>query len=107
MELLVHVGESSIHESRLDMTATDKNQVTIIANEYNGAALILSYWTTALPNYAWILLCWAFFTFTSLLGVLVYGEMEFWLATFKFIATIALYLVAMSVVVLNVAAQHH
>lgn len=32
---------------------------------------------------------------TSLLGVLVYGEMEFWLATFKFIVIIILYLVAM------------
>jgi amino acid transporter len=32
---------------------------------------------------------------TSLLGVLVYGEMEFWLASFKFVVTLILYLVAM------------
>ena len=31
---------------------------------------------------------------TSLLGVLVYGEMEFWLASFKFAVTLILYLVA-------------
>lgn len=31
---------------------------------------------------------------TSLLGVVVYGEMEFWLASFKFAATLILYLVA-------------
>ncbi|EXJ78709.1 hypothetical protein A1O1_09111 [Capronia coronata CBS 617.96] len=68
--------------------------ITILANEYNGAALILTYWTTKLPNYAWILICWAFFMGTSLLGVLVYGEMEFWLASFKFAVTLALYLVA-------------
>ncbi|UPL03358.1 hypothetical protein LCI18_014292 [Fusarium solani-melongenae] len=67
---------------------------TILANEYNGAALVLSFWTDKLPNYAWILICWVFFMGTSLLGVLVYGEMEFWLATFKFIVTIILYLVA-------------
>jgi amino acid transporter len=32
---------------------------------------------------------------TSLLGVLVYGEMEFWLASFKFAVVIILYIVAM------------
>ncbi|RDW73578.1 hypothetical protein BP6252_07485 [Coleophoma cylindrospora] len=68
--------------------------VTILGNEYNGAALILSFWTDKLPNYAWILICWGFFMCTSLLGVLVYGEMEFWLASFKFIIVIILYLVA-------------
>ncbi|VUC26808.1 unnamed protein product [Clonostachys rosea] len=67
---------------------------TILANEYNGAALILSFWTDKLPNYAWILICWVFFMGTSLLGVLVYGEMEFWLASFKFAVTLILYLVA-------------
>ncbi|KAH8895605.1 hypothetical protein GQ53DRAFT_744153 [Thozetella sp. PMI_491] len=67
---------------------------TILANEYNGAALILSFWTDKLPSYAWILICWVFFTGTSLLGVLVYGEMEFWLASFKFIVVIILYIVA-------------
>ncbi|KAK6087041.1 amino acid permease [Seiridium cupressi] len=67
---------------------------TILANEYNGAALILSFWTDKLPNYAWILICWVAFMCTSLLGVLVYGEMEFWLASFKFLVVLILYLVA-------------
>ncbi|KAI0485346.1 amino acid permease/ SLC12A domain-containing protein [Xylariaceae sp. FL0804] len=67
---------------------------TILANEYNGAALIISFWTDKLPNYAWILIAWVFFMGTSLLGVLVYGEMEFWLALFKFAVVIILYLVA-------------
>lgn len=67
---------------------------TILANEYNGAALILSFWTDKIPNYGWILICWVFFMGTSLLGVLVYGEMEFWLASFKFAVTLILYLVA-------------
>lgn len=75
--------------------ANSCDKVTILGNEYNGAALILSFWTDKLPNYAWILICWAFFMCTSLLGVLVYGEMEFWLAGFKFIIVILLYLVAM------------
>ncbi|KAI9733686.1 MAG: General amino acid permease [Cirrosporium novae-zelandiae] len=74
--------------------ALTEHQVTILANEYNGTALILQYWTTAIPNWGWILICWVFFTCTSLLGVLVYGEMEFWLASFKFFIIIALYLVA-------------
>ncbi|KAF7554913.1 hypothetical protein G7Z17_g2531 [Cylindrodendrum hubeiense] len=67
---------------------------TILANEYNGAALILSFWTDKVPNYGWILICWVFFMGTSLLGVLVYGEMEFWLASFKFAVCLILYLVA-------------
>lgn len=57
----------------------------------------MSFWTDKLPSYAWILICWAFFMGTSLLGVLVYGEMEFWLASFKFVIIIILYLVAMYV----------
>ncbi|KAF3010262.1 General amino acid permease [Neopestalotiopsis sp. 37M] len=67
---------------------------TILANEYNGAALILTFWTDKLPNYAWILIFWVVFMCTSLLGVLVYGEMEFWLASFKFVVVIILYLIA-------------
>jgi amino acid transporter len=51
--------------------------------------------TTALPIYAWILICWLLFTLSSFLGVLVYGEMEFWLASFKFIVVVVLYLVSM------------
>ncbi|KAF4122961.1 hypothetical protein GMORB2_6509 [Geosmithia morbida] len=70
---------------------------TILANEYNGAALILAYWTDKVPSYGWILIAWAFFMATSLLGVVVYGEMEFWLASFKFAVTIILYLVAILV----------
>lgn len=56
--------------------------------------MILSYWTDKVPNYGWILIAWVFFMGTSLLGVLVYGEMEFWLASFKFAVTLILYLVA-------------
>lgn len=51
-------------------------------------------WTDKLPTYAWILIAWAFFQCTSLLGVVVYGEMEFWLASWKLLCVLGGFLIA-------------
>lgn len=45
--------------------------------------LIMSYWTAAVPTYGWILIWFAFYQCTTLLGIVVWGEMEFWLACWK------------------------
>lgn len=51
--------------------------VTNIANDYNNISLIMGLWTNnAVPSYAWILIFWAGFQCTSLLGIVFYGEME-------------------------------
>lgn len=57
--------------------------VTNIAADFNASSIIMGYWTQSVPTYAWILLWWAFYQCTSLLGVVVWGEMEFWLACWK------------------------
>ncbi|KAI1267956.1 amino acid permease/ SLC12A domain-containing protein [Xylariaceae sp. FL1019] len=62
--------------------------ITNIANDYNNISLVLGYWDTPIPSYGWILIFWALFQTTSLLGVVVYGEMEFWLAVWKLVLAI-------------------
>ncbi|KAI1387525.1 amino acid permease/ SLC12A domain-containing protein [Hypoxylon trugodes] len=71
--------------------------VTNIANDYNNISLIMGLWTNAVPAYAWILIFWAGFQCTSLLGVVVYGEMEFWLACWKLVCVVGGFLVAILV----------
>ncbi|KAI0438211.1 amino acid permease/ SLC12A domain-containing protein [Xylaria telfairii] len=71
--------------------------VTNIANDYNNISLILGFWATPVPSYGWILIFWALFQGTSLLGVVVYGEMEFWLAAWKLFTVLGGFLVAILV----------
>ncbi|KAI1346235.1 amino acid permease/ SLC12A domain-containing protein [Xylaria sp. FL0043] len=71
--------------------------VTNIANDYNNISLILGFWETPIPSYGWILIFWALFQGTSLLGVVVYGEMEFWLAAWKLFTVLGGFLVAILV----------
>lgn len=71
--------------------------VTNLANDYNNISLILGYWKTPVPSYGWMLIFWAFFQCTSLLGVVVYGEMEFWLAAWKLFTVLGGFLVAILV----------
>jgi amino acid transporter len=68
--------------------------VTNIANDYNNISLVFKDWTDAVPSYGWILIFWAIFQFTSLLGVVVWGEMEFYLASWKLLCVIGGFLVA-------------
>ncbi|KAI0429357.1 amino acid permease/ SLC12A domain-containing protein [Xylaria sp. FL1042] len=71
--------------------------VTNIANDYNNISLILGFWETPIPSYGWILIFWALFQGTSLLGIVFYGEMEFWLASWKLFTVIGGFLVAILV----------
>ncbi|GAP92919.1 putative amino acid permease [Rosellinia necatrix] len=71
--------------------------VTNIANDYNNISLVLGFWATPVPSYGWILIFWALFQGTSLLGVVFYGEMEFWLAAWKLFTVLGGFLVAILV----------
>ncbi|OTB09473.1 hypothetical protein M426DRAFT_316024 [Hypoxylon sp. CI-4A] len=71
--------------------------VTNIANDYNNISLIMGLWTDAVPSYGWVLIFWVGFQCTSLLGIVVYGEMEFWLACWKLICVVGGFLVAILV----------
>ena len=54
--------------------------VTVLANEYNAVSLVVMYWTDVVPQWAWILVFWVVFLGISMLGVLAFGEIEFWLS---------------------------
>jgi len=54
----------------------------VLANEYNAISLVVMYWTETVPQWAWILIFWVLFLSLSMLGVLAYGEVEFWLSLY-------------------------
>ncbi|EEH43865.2 uncharacterized protein PADG_00154 [Paracoccidioides brasiliensis Pb18] len=54
--------------------------VTVLANEYNALSLVMGFWTDVVPQWAWISIFWVIFLAMSNLGVLAYGEVEFWLS---------------------------
>ncbi|KAL8879063.1 MAG: hypothetical protein Q9198_003254 [Flavoplaca austrocitrina] len=68
--------------------------VTVLANEYNAISLVVMYWTDVVPQWGWILIFWAFFMGLSLAGILVYGEIEFWLSLIKVISITIFFIVA-------------
>lgn len=47
-----------------------------------------------MPSYAWVLVGWFIFQCTSLLGVVVYGEIEFYLAAWKVLCVVGAFLIA-------------
>ncbi|KAG0651834.1 general amino acid permease [Hyphodiscus hymeniophilus] len=56
-----------------------------LGSEWNGAILILQYWVSeeTLPMWGWVLIFWGFFSVLSTLGIVVYGELEYYLGWFK------------------------
>ena len=54
--------------------------VSVLANELNAVSLVIMYWTNVVPQWAWILIFWVLFLTISMLGVLAFGEVEFWLS---------------------------
>ncbi|KAI5804988.1 amino acid permease [Geopyxis carbonaria] len=68
--------------------------VTVLANEYTAISLVVMYWTDTVPQWAWILVFWVVFGACSMLGVLAYGEVEFWLALVKVISISVFFVVA-------------
>ncbi|KAJ5508021.1 hypothetical protein N7527_010164 [Penicillium freii] len=68
--------------------------VTVLANEYNAISLVIGYWTDTVPQWGWILIFWVMFLTLSNLGILAYGEMEFWLSLIKVLALIVFFVLA-------------
>ena len=60
-------------------------------------SVVLTYWTDKVPSYGWILIFWAIYQCVSFFGVIVYGEVEFWLAVWKVICVLVGYLLAILV----------
>lgn len=66
--------------------------VTVLANEYNTTAALLQFWGPQVPLYGYILMFWVAFLGFQFLGVGVFGEAEFWLASLKIIGIFAFYI---------------
>ncbi|KAL2429102.1 putative amino-acid permease [Exophiala dermatitidis] len=67
-----------------------------LASDWNSAILILRYWVpeTSFPSYGWALIFWAVFSVITLLGVNVYGELEYFFGMFKFLSLIILFILS-------------
>ncbi|KAF2114596.1 amino acid permease [Lophiotrema nucula] len=61
--------------------------LTVLANEYNAISLV----------WGWILIFWALFISLSMLGVLAYGEVEFWLSLIKVISISIFFILAIAI----------
>lgn len=68
--------------------------VTVLANEYNVLASVLSYWSDVVPLWGWFLILWTAFGAFQMLGVQTFGEAEFWLALIKIIGLFAYFFFA-------------
>lgn len=64
--------------------------------DWNSAVLILRYWVSdsTVPSYAWALIFWVVFSVITLLGVGVYGELEYYFGMFKFLSLIILFILS-------------
>ncbi|KAK2759950.1 hypothetical protein FQN54_002686 [Arachnomyces sp. PD_36] len=54
----------------------------------------MGYWTDVVPQWAWILMYWVLFLGLSNLGVLAYGEVEFWLSLIKVLSLSVFFILA-------------
>lgn len=59
-----------------------------LGSEWNGAMLILGYWVddSKMPSWGWAIVFWVFFSILTTLGVVVYGELEYYLGWFKILS---------------------
>lgn len=58
------------------------------AIELNAAAMVIEYWTSAVPVGAWIAIFFVLLTVINLVAVKYYGEIEFWAASVKVTAIV-------------------
>lgn len=71
--------------------------LTVLTNEYNAISLVVMYWTDTVPQWAWIIIFWVLFISLSMLGVLAYGEVEFWLSLIKVISISIFFILAIAI----------
>lgn len=55
------------------------------------------YWTDVVPQWAWIIIFWVVFLSFSMLGVLAYGEVEFWLSLIKVVSITIFFILAIAI----------
>ncbi|KAI0023347.1 proline-specific permease [Xylariomycetidae sp. FL0641] len=62
----------------------------LVATECTAGAIVLQYWTEAVPVAAWIAILLLVILFLNIIAVSFFGEAEFWFASIKLIAIIGL-----------------
>lgn len=65
----------------------------LVAAEATAGAILLDYWKTAVPTWAWILIILLVNLLLNIIAVEVFGEAEFWFASIKFITIMGLIMV--------------
>ncbi|ODQ63775.1 hypothetical protein NADFUDRAFT_84363 [Nadsonia fulvescens var. elongata DSM 6958] len=68
--------------------------VAVLANEYNALTSILTFWSDKVPIWGYFLLFWFFFLGFQLLGVVAFGEAEFWIALIKIVGLLTFFIFA-------------
>ncbi|RMD44829.1 hypothetical protein DV735_g425, partial [Chaetothyriales sp. CBS 134920] len=70
-----------------------------LGSEWNGAILILRYWISdeRMPEWAWVLVFAVFFSILTTRGVVVYGEIEYYLGWFKIFSLLLCYFLSLLV----------
>ncbi|KZS99289.1 hypothetical protein SISNIDRAFT_448178 [Sistotremastrum niveocremeum HHB9708] len=64
----------------------------VTPNNINAAGIVVQYWTSSVKTSVWMIIFIAFIFLVNLLGVRVFGELEFWFSSIKVIALIGLIL---------------
>ena len=66
----------------------------LVAAESTAGAIVLQYWTTAVPVGVWILIILVVILILNIFAVALFGEAEFWFASIKLLTIIGLIIVS-------------
>ncbi|EEB96515.1 hypothetical protein MPER_04339 [Moniliophthora perniciosa FA553] len=69
----------------------------VTPNNINAAGVVIQYWTQSVHIAIWMVIFIAFIFIVNLLGVRVFGELEFWFSSIKVVALIGLILMGIIV----------
>ena len=65
----------------------------LVPSEITAAAIVIEYWTDAVPTGVWIAIIWVIIVALNIFVVKIFGEVEFWFASIKIIAIVGLIIV--------------
>lgn len=65
----------------------------LVPSEITAAAIVVEYWTDAVPTGAWIAILWVIIVALNMSMVKYFGEAEFWFASIKILAIVGLIIV--------------
>jgi amino acid transporter len=81
--------------------------VCVLANEYNVICSIFTVWSDKVPLWGYFLIFWFAFLAFQLIGVVAFGEAEFWLALVKLLGLTAFFIFAIVYASGGIIGQKH